>query len=1722
MSSTDSPWFYSGSLSSQFPLDIADALEAGRITDQQARWLELLVQPEDEQAAPPRVDRLSRGDDGLIHAELAGALLISDATNLTPEVYLCSPLNGLERFSTRQELVAGLTARFGLRSGDPAQFEYEQIEGEVSRHRMLSIIDQQAQQLERLSRCLQRLPSLRTAIGEALKREVAARFTGSKLNVLTHIAQIRQVGNGTQKGAILGTQTLVDVAIRGFCGTPLISGIRQQWLDIEGNELTGEAASSWQRAVTSVSGSLAGVYENLLDDYWRTWVADGMTLRDVLGQAFIDCFRQHLLTARQGCTVTAAEYAVLKTLCQADGRVSGSAEMSRVSVAIRDQAPLKLAGVVMIGFTSELLSDIFLYCAKRGLRRFNSVDAVAKHFAGIEGRTEIFDYTSLDDEKLLRAQGAVHLRLDSVSNAPLIRLAESVIALQKRNLASILKSTFKSPAQASVSLEVALDIRYLIDPRLVIAGETKKWSEALAGSEQLWTSFSSPSRISALGIQIRDASEAAPLLWATYLRDARTRVDSIFDAHPTVSECARRLLNRYFSVLRGDAADAQRMWFRDNDDSVVSLSVLLLDRVTGHREATLPEGCKVYVYPPDSAYAMHLSWLTPELLNHVMDLARQSFAKEYLDQVRAFYGAHLRVRGSTVISANASRLIQEGLIRLALSMHRTSSEVSKSGLDMLEQVLDRPLFKLRERFGFEAVEVSIPYLIYDSNQPPLQLTNVFVLQQPLNGDGKPLLCSAILGLREFESITALQIDLNARLAYPGSRDRWFDLIAESDKPRLRAFFSRSPTPTLTINLARVDEDFIGRLVEDELSRQCLGIEDAYRTAVQWQADAILLKRMLIPVASDDKTRTVIDTLASRLEYTLLKGGLPDWLRKASERDLSAFRGLMIRFWQLYTSRQRVVSLASLDQYTVEQVRLRLQTDFPAVQLDPEQILITLTHYTPAPGGTGQIPSSIPAATSRVSESLSDFAINRFSRFQDASLSVSTSSTTSLPASLDALYVRNLARTLDVGSSYQQYLKGKFSETSPDYLERLGQFIEQAPCALLLMAFQLRLQGKLTNTAYSFVENLINMPDGFARLPIDGRSIIFSPLQLVPAPGYLPDVATGIYLIGPQGQDAGPWILHVVASVDYTFKEYASQADFLSELQTSTELQALVIERLDPSVHFVYARGGFLTPHLSWASGGFSDLGESLPGPVQLKAEAVQENFLLSLFRAAQQVMLLIARRNSISNAEEDRAQWKHLMLLGVEQSLTFLPGRAGGLVSLWQAKDLLHSSLDSAKDKQWGEAIAEFAAALLVLITTGQQLNEGSAQLQENDSDPDDWSEHQWNDPQMQQDLEVLLRQFEVHDVSLSQLEKDNALHIFRNPLTGKQYAAVSGNVYQVRSEADGWHVIADEKEGPRITLDGQQQWWFGTGIGRRLNGGALTRLKTNVIDYNVEDVFVVEARGVGEIQRLYPLKSTQLVEAHRQARGYLRNALDNLTLRSPSRFLDPRVERIFKDFFGVRALSNSLVVPVKLAISDIYRLLLDPTLSPHSSQRYVVGTNKLESRDVTAFTYTDDPLKRVFLSERFFATPFARLKSAQSRLGGFNVGAHFRATALIHELSHIAGKTEDIAYLDSERPYLDLLEDTGEYRVRMKREQTRAQNKLSHLAVRDDLFKVEDKNGVWRDLKTADGGAKAKVLKLTDAPNLDAARDIFLDDALIRAEVIMANADSVALLVTLLGRERF
>ncbi|NAT15817.1 hypothetical protein CU663_07110 [Pseudomonas syringae pv. actinidifoliorum] len=73
----------------------------------------------------------------------------------------------------------------------------------------------------------------------------------------------------------------------------------------------------------------------------------------------------------------------------------------------------------------------------------------------------------------------------------------------------------------------------------------------------------------------------------------------------------------------------------------------------------------------------------------------------------------------------------------------------------------------------------------------------------------------------------------------------------------------------------------------------------------------------------------------------------------------------------------------------------------------------------------------------------------------------------------------------------------------------------------------------------------------------------------------------------------------------------------------------------------------------------------------------------------------------------------------------------------------------------------------------------------------------------------------------------------------------------------------------------------------------------------------------------------------------------------------------------------------------------------------------------------------------------------------------------------------------------------------------------------RSQLFK-QFEDGAVRDLRRMDGNGKRTILHITGKSTLEDARDVFYSDGHKRADIMLKNADSVALLVTLLGRQRF
>ena len=243
--------------------------------------------------------------------------------------------------------------------------------------------------------------------------------------------------------------------------------------------------------------------------------------------------------------------------------------------------------------------------------------------------------------------------------------------------------------------------------------------------------------------------------------------------------------------------------------------------------------------------------------------------------------------------------------------------------------------------------------------------------------------------------------------------------------------------------------------------------------------------------------------------------------------------------------------------------------------------------------------------------------------------------------------------------------------------------------------------------------------------------------------------------------------------------------------------------------------------------------------------------------------------------------------------------------------------------------------------------------------------------------------------------------------------------------------------------------------------------------------------------------------------------------MHAPGAPLDARVSQIIGDFFGVNPPGHELLVKVEHAVKALFDEVMDASLSPYSSPRFVVGSNRPGRERTMGFVIKKDPKKRLFLTERFFdVPPFPLTRDAAAQ--GFEMAAHYRAGTLIHELSHLVLDTHDIAYLESTAPYPDLLLENNANNIMLKADIERLQNEsLSHLSDKESLFLHLDE-GEWRDLDPEDGHAFGAVLKGTKSRTLEQAREVFIADAEKRSSVILSNADSVTLLILRLGRRSF
>ncbi|MCQ9473057.1 hypothetical protein NRB15_22175 [Pseudomonas alliivorans] len=1722
------PYFSSESLSARFSQDVQQAVSASRITSEQGLWLGILTREGNdtqEASVRPRVDRFVRDDGAQTGSELATALMVSDPDNPEAPVFLSTLLSGIERFDSRQSLLVALRARFDEIKDPSIEIDSQQVDGPIFPARTRLIIVHQAKHLEQTWEQVHELPELRTALGRALTDKLQAQEAALRFDAFNHPVQL--INTDVSGTDVVGTDSLVNVAVDQYVYQTLPAGMKRQYLDASGGILSERQSGICSKAVSDAVAEMGAYYERSLMAYWSSRRGDGLSVREFCARALAETLRYHLLAGRNDGLLTEEQFQGLRTLLPSSGvsPESRQARVRRLSAAVGGQEPVKLIGLFVINFESGSPEGLYLYSCLNGFRRFDDLDGIGTLFSSAQGRSDLLQCSSLNDHPLLRAIGGIELFASSFTGPLFDQFLDSVIALQQRSLRHACALSPIGYEKTSVRLDDALDIRGLLDVRLLELHDLGRWRAGRTDFEGAWESP---------GVMPYLEPESSGT-WAGKLQKMELLLERVSLLHSGVDGCMRHGLNHYLALLGEPGLDARTLWIASKDGAAQAVPLLswVLGRVCGDVDADFTDVRVMRRGSPLPGESLDKR-LPMTLLEQMVDCVLTDFAQRFERQISGFYARQIRYLDMGVHPGATTGLIREYALRLEVIIRNRTGGLDDQTLLSVQQVLNRPLPALRDSLGDKRVDPYTLSVRWKGLKQAIVVPNAFVLTKP-GHIGSVVLWLSASGLRRFDTVQDMKswfsrqmTDQRAHLVYA---------LAEPDIEAVTSLFRQEGAPSMEVELHATQGHFIETLQVGEIKRQQQTATCLYQKALKRELSADLFRHLMSAVESRDANRQVLNRLGMIIQNVINKTSLPEWVNTASSTDQIILINILQHFYvACVVQKDFLFGLPSLYDYSLQQLANRLARDFPQQTLDPEEVKVTLTHYVSGLAIPGEVPTAIPAATERVSQTLSEFAVNRFMSRQDGVISLSAKDGTPLPGPLTVAYVRDMVDSLNVAQGYRSLMDGMMAKDDPAYAERQKLFVEQLPATGLLRAFTSKLKKELSEDAFHFIAAVMDMPDGIARLPVGGRKVVLSPLRLLPASeGWAPTTVINIYIIAPERGNAGPWVLYSPFHNDFAFKEYADEAALLTDIHTSRDLQAMILERIDPQERKLYDNGGFTEPHLPFSAESTFDLPFERPKPVTLSIQPYEGNVLDLLLNGTIQALKLQVKQESVTSAELKITAARYLFGLVAEQTMAFLPGRLGALVGIWQGRDLLNLSAISAGERQWGKALAEFMAALSMLISSGMgaqatevaspeevevSLDEEVLEALDEPPEAEAFPRFSWSNNSLTQEILIRLRPFEIRGVSLNTLRKDDLFNTYNDPVNGKKYAAINGRVYELKSDQDGWFIVAGDKVGPPVVMDEEQRWKLDLHGGLKGGGALLTRVKSSIVDAGVDDVMSVDSQGMLEIRRTFRGMAQAIEEGHAQAQHYLENCLDNLCQKRPDGSVEPRVKKVLADFFDESEPDERMYEVVQHAVTQIYGALMDPTLSPLDSPRYVIGVNRI-GHDSSAFIFSTDPMKRIFLTEQFFRLPSYRFKVSAMRSGHFHYGAHYRAAILIHELSHLVLKTEDLAYVDAQAPFADLLEDTAGYRLRLKNAQLALQQKtLSYQTDRSQLFKHLDKNR-WRDLRHADGKGKKTILRLAGKATLDEARDVFYTDVHKRTDIMLANADTVALLVTLLGRER-
>ncbi|APC14340.1 hypothetical protein BLL42_00775 [Pseudomonas frederiksbergensis] len=1026
-------------------------------------------------------------------------------------------------------------------------------------------------------------------------------------------------------------------------------------------------------------------------------------------------------------------------------------------------------------------------------------------------------------------------------------------------------------------------------------------------------------------------------------------------------------------------------------------------------------------------------------------------------------------------------------LRSEVKLRTLSRTLSVADQAIITTVLDSPVRLQRGALNGFLPDVFSLAVKSGTSSPLLHLANCFMLTErgglDPNHSGRVILWTPAFGFEAFDSLTPLKAELQRRLLDPDERMALLENLERGDRATHQVF-TLAP-------LQLVHEHFLNHLQKPYGQLHRKSIEQALASKLPEAS----LKKLLgliaprLPITGLNRGMSIAQSLITQQK-------LPAWLAKASIADQVLHAELLQQYLNNAGDDKDYLSgVTSLTRTAHTELKKHLKTAFKQHDVDPDNVEL---QFSPRLTSTGP------------TQTLTTCALNHFDDLDALPIKKITSLTeAALPPGLNADYVNKLLRNLKLGALQQSVLETAFASTDANAASYRTLFAKQLPWQLLHYAHSEKLQERLSETGFNLIAQVMNMPDAIARAALTGANALIRPLELVATAGAQVAEALGVYLIGPGPGKDGPHVLLAPYSTTHGIKEYESESDLLAELNTTGALQDWVLKCLPTSLRATYKN--------LWAST------LNTPSEIKLASNPITGNLLGQLFDDNTNVLKRLLGTQSDSDAKREWHTIKDVFGEGLEQALTFLSGKLAYPITVWHSYLDIKASAEDLQEHKWGSALKAFISGIAQLAML-RQLMEAPPKTTVAEPEPSlevPTGKRQWQDIDLTAPERTHLQRHESIDVNLQSLTPASVSGLYIHPITKKYYAPVEGKVYRVEKRGTPWRIVSDRGEGPQLLQNTSKQWTLDLSA-TTPRYGMLNRLKTRI---SRQAGMNVEATGMRAIRQLYPVRARLIDEALDLATTYVWNSYQNLRLINTSSAPTTRVHRLIKDFLGVPAVLPEHVVKIEKVIGEIFGALLDPDLRKVDSKRFVVGTSREDPESVFAFTIPDDVGKKLHLLEKFFLPRLEHYRNYMTE-PSFAISVHARATTLIHELSHLVSKTEDITYLDTSKPFADLLGTFNPGARKLKDRLTTLQQKaLSSRTPLTQLFKsFNPASDEWEDLgstvyeNTVD--ALKHVLTLTGQQTLQAARATFMSDSNVRLAVQLGNADSVAWLISHLGRQ--